>query len=278
MTMTPSDLLVENLPEIERIVRRLCVGRRTVDLDPEDFRDLVVLRLIENDYAVLRGYRGESSFASYVSVVAARTLLDYRDRAWGKWHSSAVAKRLGPAALELERRLYRANESIGEAVAAVRARFPDLQDDDLEAMMNALPQRSPRRREVSIDHAAHVALHPDVNGVDRAETAARLSDTIRTFIDGLPEDEQLLFRLQFVAGLRISQIADILHRKPFQLYQLIKRRLRALRSALEDAGIRAGDAEEFIGTNAAILDFLDADDQNGTKKSPMPEKHLVEQS
>jgi len=233
---------------------------------------------MENDYAAVRGYRGESSFASYVSVLAVRTLLDYRDRVWGKWHSSAVAKRLGPVALELERRLYRMNESRDEAVAGVRARFPDLQDDDLEAIMTALPQRPPRHREVGIEHAANVALHPDVSHVDRAETAARLSDTIRTFIDGLPEDEQLLFRLRFVADLGIAQIANILHRKPFQLYQLIGRRLRALRSALEDAGIRAGDVAEFIGTNGAVLDFLEADDQNGTRKPAMPEAHLVEQS
>jgi RNA polymerase sigma-70 factor (ECF subfamily) len=48
---------------------------RSVPLRPEDIEDLaaeVLLQIVANDYAVLRQFRGESSLATYLTVIARR--------------------------------------------------------------------------------------------------------------------------------------------------------------------------------------------------------------
>src|SRR5262245_30425646 len=48
---------------------------RSVALDPEDVEDLaaeVLLQIVANDYAVLRQFRGNSSLATYLTVIARR--------------------------------------------------------------------------------------------------------------------------------------------------------------------------------------------------------------
>jgi RNA polymerase sigma-70 factor (ECF subfamily) len=49
---------------------------RSFTLRPEDTEDIaaqVLLRIVDNDYAVLRQFRGNSSLATYLTVIARRT-------------------------------------------------------------------------------------------------------------------------------------------------------------------------------------------------------------
>lgn len=51
---------------------------RSVPLRPEDIEDVaaeILLQLIANDYAVLRQFRGQSSLASYLTVIARRNCI-----------------------------------------------------------------------------------------------------------------------------------------------------------------------------------------------------------
>ena len=52
---------------------------RSYPLTPEDKEDVasqVLLRVVENDYAALRQFRGKSSLASYLTVIARRTCVN----------------------------------------------------------------------------------------------------------------------------------------------------------------------------------------------------------
>src|SRR5690242_17941070 len=94
----PRELFLQKLPQIERIVAS--IGKRSgLDADAlEDFSADVKLRLVDDDYVVIRAFKNRSSFESYIATVVKRLLLDHRNREWGKWRPSAVAKRLGPLA------------------------------------------------------------------------------------------------------------------------------------------------------------------------------------
>jgi RNA polymerase sigma-70 factor (ECF subfamily) len=51
---------------------------RSVPLQPEDVEDLaaeILLQMVANDYAVLRQFRGQSSLATYLTVIARRTCI-----------------------------------------------------------------------------------------------------------------------------------------------------------------------------------------------------------
>ena len=69
------------------------IGRRhrLTSEDREDFASFAMLKLVENDYARIKKYRGESQFKTYLTVVLHRLFLDYRTQKWGKWRPSTTA-------------------------------------------------------------------------------------------------------------------------------------------------------------------------------------------
>ncbi|MGH7489945.1 MAG: hypothetical protein ACREMY_30715, partial [bacterium] len=73
------------LPTIDRIVSFVCRRNNLGPAEADDFRSLVRLKLIENDYDVLRRYQGRSTLRTYLTVVVQRRFLDYRISEWGKW-------------------------------------------------------------------------------------------------------------------------------------------------------------------------------------------------
>src|SRR5438270_10350349 len=112
---SPAERLIENLPLIDRITSVTCRRMGMSAADAEEFHGHLLLRLVENDYGILRAFRNRSSFSAYLAVVVSRTLIDYRNRLWGRWRPSAAAEKLGEPAVELERLLYRSYQSAEDA-------------------------------------------------------------------------------------------------------------------------------------------------------------------
>src|SRR5438270_2604031 len=118
-TLEPSDLLTANLAIVRRTVAFVCRRYRLDFQDAEEFAAIVNLKLVENDYAILRKYEERCGFATFISVVLQRMALDFRIHNWGKWHGSAEAKRIGPLAVHLERLLHRDDRTLDEALVVL---------------------------------------------------------------------------------------------------------------------------------------------------------------
>src|SRR5262245_62099749 len=99
----PPRVYLACLRVIDDIAAQVCRRHRLSSTEAEDFMSEVRLHFIDRDYEVLRKFEGGCSVTTYVTVVIQRLLLDYRNREWGRWRSSAQAKRLGPTAILLER-------------------------------------------------------------------------------------------------------------------------------------------------------------------------------
>src|SRR5215472_17913272 len=115
----PAELFLANLQTIEGLVQMVARQQRMTWAEAEEFASIVRLRLIENDYAILRKFRGGSSLRTYLTVVIARQALDYRDACWGRWRPSRAARRLGRTAVTLERLIVRDGFTLDEAWRAV---------------------------------------------------------------------------------------------------------------------------------------------------------------
>lgn len=255
MHATPlSELLLENLPLIEKIAATICRRKGLPFDDTEEFMAELRLRLVKDDYAVLRAFQGRSSFTTYIAAVITRMLLDYQKHQWGKWHSSAEAERLGNAAMELEQRVYRDQLPREAAVESVHSAFPDTPRARLEAILDQIPQRV-TRRSVDLDAAAGVGLKPDLTAIEQAHTAARISATVNRYIERLPREDRLVLQLRFDSGMTVAQIARALHQDQQVLYRRLYKRFGELRETLESAGIHAGDIAEIVGSDAVVLDF-----------------------
>lgn len=253
--MDPEGLLLQNLDAINRIIAFTCRRHRLDGADADDFGGSVRLRLVENDYAVLRSFQGRSSFTTYITVVIQRLLLDYRVHQWGKWRASAEGQRLGEMATRVEKLLHRDGCSFDEILQILQIDARQLQD-----MIDRLPAREPRRRMVEIEQAESIASptadpHESALDGEREKTASRVSTVVRRFIDALPDEERLLLQLRFDSEMSVAQIARSMRLGQKPLYRRMEKHLGALRSELEREGIDRRAIEDLIGARGAVLDF-----------------------
>jgi RNA polymerase sigma factor for flagellar operon FliA len=250
----PREILLANLSLIEQIISLIC-RRKGMSPDAiEEFSSVAKLRLVENDYAIIRAFRQRSSFATYIAAVIGRMLLDYRNHEWGKWHPSAEAERLGEVAVQLERMLYRDERPFEEALVLIATDHPNVTRAELERLAAKLPPRAKRRR-VDLDENALEPTPAEASSAERAQAAARISKVVCGAIELLPEDDQLLLRLRFDSEMSVPQIAQALHLNQQVLYRRLYRIFETLREKLEAAGVSASDVADLVGNDTELLDF-----------------------
>ena len=254
-------LFLENLDLIEGIIRFASRRAAMSENDAEDFGSYVKVRLIDDDYAALRKFAGRCSFGTYISVVIQRILLDYRILLWGKWHSSAEAKRLGGVAITLEKAIHRDGRSVVEALPFCKKIDPLVTLTDLESLAARLPKRTPRMRPVPLDDAQD-ELHVTSDSIDqasldhdRAILSRSASDVVRAALDDFSEEDRLLLRLHYGAEMTLAEVARVLDIPQKPLYRRIGRCLAVLRENLESAGITAAAVEEILSRHNPELDF-----------------------
>ena len=246
--MNLEQLFLEQLPVIERVIGWVCARRCLRGADAEDFGSVVKSRLVENDYQVLAKFEGRSSLKTYLAAVVNRMYLDFQVQRFGKWRSSAEARRLGPTALRLEFLLYRDNLSPDEACGVLET-DPRVSEsrDDLRALCQRIPPRS--RRGPPTEGAEPVATDRPSADLERAERQAlaeRTFSAIRRSLARLPARDRLFLRLHLNEGLTVAEAARSLGLEQKPLYRRKEEILKGLRVDLEGEGIGPGDARDLL--------------------------------
>jgi RNA polymerase sigma factor (sigma-70 family) len=254
---TGEGLYLQHRATIERVISFVCGRHRLSRDDADDFAADVRLRLVENDYAILRKYEARSSIGTYLTVVIQRLFLDYRIRGWGKWRPSAQARREGPVGVLLERLLTRDRLGFDEAFRLIAAKHEgQIERRQLENLASRLPVRLSRRFESEGALAEIPSPHgtADVAVVDREyqHVADRIAEVVKRHTSHLATSDQLLLRLRFEDARTIPEIAAVLRVESKPLYRRIERLLAELRGALEAEGVTAQDVQEVLGRRAAI--------------------------
>jgi RNA polymerase sigma factor for flagellar operon FliA len=236
-------LFTANLSTIDRILGALSRRHGLRGDDADDFASWATLRLIEDDYAPIRKFRGEASIGSYLTVVLAMMLREYRVKNWGRWRPSAAALRAGAVAVRLETLTVRDGVPFAQAAETLRTSGETtLSDRQLAAMASAFPTRNPARSapvDPSILDEQASAMRAD--DIVESELALRERDTanqaLQTAIGELPPEDRLIMRLRFWNGMSVPEIARAtgLDQKP--IYRRIERTLGVLRSRLEALGV-----------------------------------------
>ena len=73
-------VFLENLSLTDRIAAALARRNGFVGEDAADFASWVKLRMVEDEYAVFRKFRGDSAIGTYLTVVISMLARDYRVR------------------------------------------------------------------------------------------------------------------------------------------------------------------------------------------------------
>lgn len=242
MVTNPERLFLDELPQIEKVIGSICRRHCCFGPDAEDFSSTVKVKLIDNDYAVLRKFQGKSQLSTYLTMVISNQFRDFRIHKWGKWRPSAAAKKLGAAAIQLEQLRVRDSHSLDEAVRILRTNLGDdaPSPEDLFNLATKLPVRAKRRFEGE-DKLENV---PDQRQADerlvreeRTEKMTRAKDSLDQALGGLSPEDRLIIKLRFEEGLTVARISKQLGIPQRALYSRIEKILKTLRKTLEADGV-----------------------------------------
>jgi RNA polymerase sigma factor for flagellar operon FliA len=247
-------LFLENLRWIERVAAALCRRHGIDGAEAEDAVAWVRMMVIEDDYAVLRRFRGDSAVTTYLTVAISLLFREHRIRERGRWRPSAAAQRLGYTAVRLETMVRRDGYRLEEAARVLRsAGTTDLSDRELAVLLAALPARAPLRPvEVGADPLA-AALAPGGDPAEEAEAESergRAEEALARALDGLPAADRVVVRLRYWEGLSVAEVARVMGVPQKPLYRTLERALGRMRAELERAGVSRELVRAVLGGGA----------------------------
>jgi RNA polymerase sigma factor (sigma-70 family) len=241
-------LFLSQVGWIERVTAAISRRHGLPRDDADDFVSWAKLKLIEDDYAVFRKFRGESSITTYLTVVIAMLHRDYRTQRWGRWRPSAAARRRGALAVRLETLVYRDRLKLEQAGELLRTSGQaELSDRELGKLLTELPARlSVRPTRVEAEPLS------DSPATDRADDLVIADETeaekkaIGGVLQRLAPEDQLMLRMRFWEGMSVADIARGLGVPQKPLYRRMDRALAEVRGYLADSGVSREDARELL--------------------------------
>ena len=256
----PDTILVSELPAIERVVAFVASRHHLRSAEAADFASHVTMKLVENDYAILRKFEGRSSLRTYLTVVIQRLFLDYSVAKWGKWRPSAPAKRAGDIGIRLERLLMRDGYSFDEACEILLTNHQiRISRRKLERIAAMLPVRRKRRFETDASLVDHAADLPGadilVERNDRSVYARRVSAVLKHLLAAKGPQDRLILVLHFVDGCNRAEIASTLGIDQKRFYRHFDHLLSDLRAGLEAEGIGADEALAIFDDPEIFVDW-----------------------
>ena len=251
-------ILVERLDFIERTVAALARRNAVPPWDAEDLSGQVKLRLMADDYGVLRKFEGRSRLTTYLTTVIHNIFRDFRVQRWGKWRPSAAAKRMGELGVQLESLLYRDGFGAREAFAILRDRF-DVQatDAELESLAGRLRPRTNRRIETDATLARLTSPERSDEGLRASEQAAlitRVADVLRRVLASFEPEERLILKMRFADGLTIRAIAAGLDLEQRRMYTRVQRLLVEVKRRIEAEGVSCDEVIDLLNEPGTDLE------------------------
>jgi RNA polymerase sigma factor (sigma-70 family) len=239
MDRTPVDPSPEHVAFLAEMIRDITRARRMRREDAEDFAQFVQLKFLERRYDAFQRFEGRSSLRTYFMVILKRMLLDWEARMYGKWRPTALAVRLGPYAVDLERLINRDRYGVDEAVEIVGRNSGAPKVDELRRMADQLPRRQ-RSRAVNSDDLVNtlaVSFRDPLLEDEQEATRARIDRSLATAIDGLSDLDRHLIALRYHQKRSVQAVAQLLQIDARALYRRFNRVLRTLRRRLAESGV-----------------------------------------
>lgn len=231
---------------IEQVIRLRCFRCRQIGMDADEFRSYALLKLIDNDFRILRRYRKRSSLKTYLTTVIHRLFLDFRIHCWGKWRPSATASEMGPMAIDLERLLTRDEFTLAEASEWIRADYPGVTEATIDEMARRIPFRQPRRFEGEETLARLTDSTPAEKNWSAGALPRSLTAALQMAWNTLSDEDREILRLRYREGLTVARIARRLELEQKPLYRRIERLLRDVRRRLEHEGVSAKEVRKWL--------------------------------
>ncbi len=250
-------LLLQHIALLDQLTTFAARRHGILPSEREDADGWIKLRLVENNYSILRKFRGGSQFSTYLTTVVLNLARDYRIRYWGRWRLSGQARHIGGAAVLLDCLCNRDGHSLDEAIEMLRSNYGiTASRESLCELALELPQRQLRPRFEDIE--AHVLVAREVNRkpLRYNQRRAELSRHLESVLRDLSHEDRLLLRLHYGHGVTIATLARTFSKPQRSLYSRRNRILRYLRKKLESIGTRWAEIQDIIEWGEIELEVL----------------------
>lgn len=254
--LTPEQLFLGHLKLIDEIAKHAAQRRHFSRVETEDFVSTVRLKLLDEEYRIIRQFQGKCTFRTYLTTVIQRQMQDYQNHHWGKWRPSAEALRLGHAAVRLDVLLNRDRLTLDQACQILRTNEGiELSVQELVELAAKLPPHNPPRRmqgeeELADQPSDGEAADERALGLEAAKRKQWILEILRTVLALLSDEDRLIVKMR--SEFSVVQIAKTLKLEQKPLYRRIEKSLKRLRGELERHGITGAEV-------AAILSLPERD-------------------
>jgi RNA polymerase sigma factor (sigma-70 family) len=269
-------LFVASLPLIQRVIGTVARRYRLSADEAEEFTAAAQLRIIKDDYAVFRKFRGRCTLRTFLTIVIQRMFLDYRNAQWGKWRPSVASRRYGEVAVLLERLTLRDGFTFEEACSAIEASRGEPIDRAALAAIHVLHPRRGRPRFIADDSLEEASAHekpPDDRLIEAEgnKVVASAAGTLADALAAIATEDRLILKLRFRDELNVSEIARVLQLDQHGLYARLSRLLGTLRRFLESHGVSG--AELLLALDCGATSTVDV---FGASQPPMRVERTAE--
>lgn len=239
--MDTEEFFLSQLPLIERVAQSVCRRYSVFGADAEDFVSAAKAKLIADDYAVLRRFEGRSRLETYLTTVFVNQIRDARDRKWGKWRPSTLAKALGKEARRLETLISRDGWPVDEAIELMcRNEGVELSKQELRDLAERLPMRIPKPRVEGEDKLPESPGSLDAEAPalekERSVSMRQLEEALRETLQELDDEDRLILKMCYWDGFKVAKVAVLLGLPQRPLYSKKVMLLGQLRARLEQRG------------------------------------------
>jgi RNA polymerase sigma factor (sigma-70 family) len=251
-------LFIVCLPVVQRVTAAIARRFRLAADEAEEFTSIAQMRLIDDDYAILRKFQGRSTLRTFLTVVVARLFLDYRIALWGKFRPSSVSRRHGKFAVLFERLLVRDGFTFEEAYQALQINYGiQVERSTLERLAAHFPRRERPRlvTDENLDDLPAPPTSPDAAliAADRQHLISMAVRELAAALAAFPPTDRLILKLRFSEDLSVADIARMLHLDARPLYKRLPRLLHRLRAVLDARGLQQA---EMMVALASIDEWL----------------------
>jgi len=225
--------------------------------------DHVLDHLQEEDWRRIRSWQGQGKFSTFVGVLAGRAMTDYLRKVYGHQRAPKWLEEKGdPIWMEAYRILIVERFERQEAFSLLQTRHPEKEAGLLREIVSEVIARCPAKIRYQDHHGASLddigdTPSPDLPPESQLEIQPReLLEALDGYIRGdgelpgqvrvlveklrqnlhLSDEDRLLLRLRYCEGLKMSQIARLLHLRG-DPYKRLNKILKTVRAACEKAGL-----------------------------------------
>lgn len=247
--MSTDHLYSLNEDAIEGVLKFVCRKKALRDDRADEFCQWTRLRLISNDCAILRSFKGQSSFKTFLVTVIQNKYRDWLDAEQGKFRVTADSKELGPVAVNLELLILRDKMPFEEAAQLLVSKGIASSINQCDEIWGQL-KRADRRNFVSDEFLENQPASPSVDPVEdeeRQRLTRKVQEALRSAVAALPPADNLILRLRYWDHVSIANIAKLQQIEQKPLYRRFEQLQKRLAEQLVASGVGRDDVREVFG-------------------------------